>query len=349
MLRSKAIAQVVVIVAVFGLSVAALWFLIISSDTPVEPTDLQEVVVVPVREGTIDREFAVTLSPVLGAPETVFIASDGLVTSIETEVGQTIGNGDEVLSLDNHVRRAMVSPQPIARPLSLNSEGPEVEWLQTYLVELGYLDPSLIDGNFGSNTRRAVREFNEALGLTGVRQFTFDPSMVVWIGADPFVVAELNVQAGSRISVGAEFMSALPELIALEVNEPDEAPPIGGHQWEVTLGSGAHPIDRNSGEVSGPSLLSEVQPEVALDPESSIPATIRLAEPREVQLVPAAAVVLDDTGKRCIYIPAAQGGFAPILVEVTGGGLGIVEIDKDRNLTDVVANPASIGLGDTCT
>src|SRR5688572_12490494 len=48
--------------------------------------------------------------------------------------------------------------------LKLGSSGPDVQALQQKLKNLGF-DPNGVDGNFGSGTDKAVRAFQQAMGL----------------------------------------------------------------------------------------------------------------------------------------------------------------------------------------
>ena len=67
---------------------------------------------------------------------------------------------------------------PLAR-LELGSTGDGVVQLQERLIALGYLSGTA-DGNFGSNTKTAVKRFQAALGLsqTGVATVTLQERCV---------------------------------------------------------------------------------------------------------------------------------------------------------------------------
>lgn len=333
----------ILLVAVSATAVLG-WIALRGPASPVEPTTLDEPVVVPVREGSFDAAFDVTIAPEYGVPPRLFSPVGGLVTSVAAAPGATLAGGDPVLGIDNMLRLAYVADEPLARPLTTGDDGPQVEDLQRYLVDLGLLNG--VDGEFGRATREAVREFNESIGVTGAARSTFDPARVVWIGPGGFEVTTVQVVPGTAVAAGEQLAAGPVPVVDATIDEPDDAPGRRDQSWVLELDDTVVPYPRGGDPVTDDLLaaLSSTDP-----PEEGevIRAEARFAEPQQVAIVPASSVLEDDAGQRCVVVPR-DGGFETVAIDVVGGGLGVVEIDPIDGLTEVVANPTMAGLETTC-
>ena len=106
----------------------------------------------------------------------------------------------------SHVDVSVSNEQPGAnyRSLSLWGKGEDVKKLQERLIELGYLDDKA-DGSFGPNTAEAVKEFNEANGLTGGQ--TADAATQELIFSDraaAYTEPQIPLKIGPQFEVEAE-------------------------------------------------------------------------------------------------------------------------------------------------
>lgn len=108
--------------------------------------------------------------------------------------------------------------QPV---LKLDSEGPDVRSLQTTLRGLGYTgtrgEPLLVDGDFGSNTDEAVRDFQRAHGLEPVDGKVGPDTRTALAQAAqrPLVSESTHPNHGLYAAIGAQLPSGTdPKVIA---------------------------------------------------------------------------------------------------------------------------------------
>jgi hypothetical protein len=105
--------------------------------------------------------------------------------------------------------------------LELNSEGPKVRSLQTALRDLGYTGtsgaPLGVDGDFGSNTDNAVRDFQRAHGLEPVdgRVGADTRAALAQAAQRPLVSESTHPNHGLYAAIGAQLPSGTdPKVIA---------------------------------------------------------------------------------------------------------------------------------------
>ena len=343
--RSALVAFTVVIL---GAAAVGGMILSLNAASPVEPTATSEPILVPVREQRADSSFTLTLESVFTPGRIVYSTSSGLVTTVAAAPGQTLKQGDPVLGIGQRLRPALVSPEPLARTLSVGDEGEDVLWIQQLLEDVGYLAPGAIDGVFGRTTRAAVAEFNEDLGWPAANRNTFFSDRVVWIGPDQIVVGTVLVQAGQLVSAGQPLIVGPANLTAFAVNEPVDAPIPSDVPWEIIIENRRYHYDRSRTVLDDPALLDESSDIAMSIGEEGLVARAVLANPPTVQLIPASAVVLALDGIRCVYVPDGSGGFDSLPITVGGGDLGVVILDQPIPAKEVLANPVTIERRSIC-
>lgn len=267
----------------------------------------------------------------------------GLVTEVRMAAGDTVGDGDVLVVIDGVSRPAVVSPVPFHRHLVLNDRGPDVETLQGLLNRFGYLeaDPN---GVFDRATLSAVQEWGADLGVVG-RVSAFDPGWVIWLPVNTFEVGGVLVEPGrSAPGLGEPIVVGTRSIASIDLLGVDRAPLALTGEWVLeTSGVTIHLVD-GMPEAEDVALLTN-----ALDPSvTELTGVVRLAEPRRVIDVPAAAVVVGADGKLCVYRPDG-GSYRPVPVVIGPGSAASVAVLS--GLTDgdlVLANPGDLLEAPAC-
>lgn len=292
----------------------------------------------------------------LGDAHLVSSESTGTVTQVLTSPGSALTNGVPVIAIGDAVIRAFAQDFPLYRPLVRGDRGPDVEALEMFLRDGGFLDVATIDDVYGVQVDRAVRAFQKDNGYTvdGV----FDPSYVAYVGT-AFTVAAIDVVPGDKVAVDDQIMSGTAPATKVEIKDPDlnPLPPFSGAPLMLLLADSSVSVD-------GTSLDGAAAMEVATALATSgaggttvedgavvryANARIELSEPGAWGTVPSSAVYISDTGVRCAV---DENGTAIPLVDSreSTGQPGIMLVQADlvgmRVLSDVAQAPS--GSLDAC-
>lgn len=286
----------------------------------------------------------------------------GLVQKVLVAPGQTVVSGTPIAVIDDVQRIAMRTPLPFSRSLRSGDKGQDVADLQAALTSLGYY-AGLIDGVYGADTGLAVKAL-QGWGL-GVRapSTTFDPTHVIWLPVDSFVVDEVAFDVATPAPApGTEILSAVRQLwVAALANDAGVPMPQLAEPYVLSIGR------ESFGIVDGPRLSDDVGERVdeaardgvifpreplegQADDTTEFDGTIQLSSPRLQAVVPAGAVVGEaDSDRQCLFIGSGA-SFNPLLVSVTSAGLGTVSVDPPPPAdAAVLANPLDVLPNATCS
>ncbi|WP_157457166.1 peptidoglycan-binding domain-containing protein [Cellulomonas fimi] len=320
------------------------WWFVAATENPTAAAALVKPVIVPVELHDVRAEttVGVRVDDVAGREAAVAVA--GTVTG-ETRPGQELDDGVEVLRVDDHPVRAMVSDAPLWRVLRPGDQGEDVARLQRFLTGLGLYD-GRADGRFGSALGRAVARFNADAGR-GSTKTDFDPGTVVWVGPDPLEVAEPLVSVGSSVAPGTPIVRGPARPGVVVVAEPQGG--IGavgrfGAAATLSVGHAAVAYVPGSGAISAPEAVDAIR--AALAPAVEGTARVTAAEPVTVVMVPASALVQGLDGSLCVYEDPDS---APIAVEPVGGGVGWTHLPATVRIDRVLANPGRALPDSPCT
>lgn len=244
--------------------------------------------------------------------------------------GTVIQPGATLATVDDVPVVAMAGDAPPYRALSAGDKGEDVARLQQFLAATGYLSTAA-DGTYGSSTVRAVRAWNKDHGRRGD---SFDPASIVWIGTGPFDVAEVPVKVGGAASPGQPIAIGPALLEAVEVEEP--AGGIASGAYLVRVGDVAAPYEPGTGLVSDPAAAAAVVAALGRDQGAG---QLVQADPVEVAVIPASAVVTDSDGRTCVFPDATS---AATLIEPVGSAAGAVHLAPDTSIREVLVNPAQV-------
>lgn len=252
-----------------------------------------------------------------------------VVTSVFARAGARIGCGARVLAVDGVPIQALCGREPLWRPLSAVSRGPDATELAGFLHDLGLLRstrPSAQDFT------RAVDAFQRSVGIpaTGV----FDPRLVIWIGGpitpstvlvgvDDSVQPDLQILESGRTLQSATVVPMIKHRGPLLFNVAGQAPTV-----DVTTAGRVADLTKLGSIVQQVSFAQGTTP-------NSVAGTIRLRNPIDVVSVPPSAVVSGSTGT-CVVVAAGKARHAakinvvrsfPDSVQVTGGLRGGQQVE----------------------
>ena len=99
--------------------------------------------------------------------QSINAASSGRLSSVDLEEGDTIQAGSKLFSLDGRPSVAVEGDFSFYRELSVGSQGPDVEQLETILSKNGYA-VGTVDQFFNEETRKGLAEWQKDFGFSGV-------------------------------------------------------------------------------------------------------------------------------------------------------------------------------------
>ena len=334
----------VVVVAIAGV-------IVLSSNVPgatqtdEEPTVSTSTVAVE-RRDLVERE---EVDGTLGYGDTREIASprQGTVTGLPA-AGAVIERGGSLFEVDGRGVPLFYGVKPMWRPLgSAVDDGPDIQQLEENLAALGFAPADMtIDAEWDSDTTRAVRNWQDALGVddTGIVAMTdlvFQPGAVrvadalVDVGASasgPLIEATTTEQLVSiRLDASARDLVAVGDAVQVEL--PDGSVVPGAVTF---LGAVATAGDAASGDTT-----ARIDMQVTLD---STADTAALDEaPVDVQLTRESATGVLAVPVRAL-LALAEGGYA--LEVVDGATTNLVGVEVGAFADGYVEVTGDIAEGD---
>lgn len=267
----------------------------------------------------------------------------GTLTSVP-DSGTGVARDQALYSVDGQPVVLMHGAMPAYRPLSVDTEGPDVRQLEENLAALGYTGFT-VDEEFTSSTADAVERWQEDLGL--------DETGVVELGRVVFAPSDVRVDGvtagtGQPVRPGDTVLtySGTAKAVTVELEAADQRVAAKGAAVEVTLPDDtkvAGTVERVSTVIEpaagqGQEPTTKVEVVVALADQqaaaayalASVDVTFVAQERADVLTVPVAALlalseggygveVVD--GDRSRYVPVKTGLFADGRVEISGDGI----------------------------
>jgi peptidoglycan hydrolase-like protein with peptidoglycan-binding domain len=312
------------------------------TDSPMSSDVQAEPLLVPVTASERAVSVGVGVTVVDEPGQEVLCGRAGTVTGVAATVGDTLESGDILARVDDRPIVGMVATSPLWRDLSESDTGPDVKRLQKFLRQVDRYDGP-VNGTFGAATRRAVAAFNASIGRRDLGG-RFSLETVAWLGPEPLRVSEVAARPGQAVAVGAALLRGPDRPVAITVAEPVGGVPAedGGH--ELVVGDVRAPYVAGSGTVTNSDDVAAVA--VALGSTGEGIGEVVSAAPRTVLVVPSSAVVVDADGATCVFTDVDGPG---IVVEPSGGGLAVVELQPDVALRDVLANPLQVRSEVSCS
>ncbi len=186
-------------VGVAGTLAMVAWLDRNDDDGSVAVEDLVETATAPVETRDLLEE--VDWAATLGFGESVSLLSpiDGTVTAGVT-IGDGYTRGDTIAVIDDQPVALFYGDQPFFRDLTIGDSGPDVELLESNLVQLGYdTDVTVtVDQDFTANTALMIERWQSDLGLEETGGFSVGAAVV----AHGAVVVASGAETGTAIRTG---------------------------------------------------------------------------------------------------------------------------------------------------
>lgn len=271
-----------------------------------------------VRRGSLssDREFNAAVS--YGDPWMITTAATGTVTDAHP-VGTIVGFGDSIVRVDDRPVTLARGTMPMYRALYKgDTEGRDVTQLQAFLLSEGFDAGGRleIDGEFGGNTEKAVKAWQDAAGWPDTgrvdnAQLVFEPQPV-------------RINAATRVGAsfaGAEVTGAEPKVLVDTSTRDRSALPVGteaeidvnGTVLTGTVTAQEQVTTADGGRVWRTTVVSPE--ELPVGTAAKVTVTQTIAE--DVLLVPVAAL-----------LALSEGGFAVEILEGASTRLVRVEVGE---------------------
>lgn len=283
----------------------------------------------------------------------------GVVTSVAAQE-EPLDVGDALYVVGATAVRVVQGEEPFWRPLQAGVKGEDVAQLQRALITLGHLAAGADDGDFGSATTAAVREWQrdlgqERTGTIGLGEVVAVPSL-----PQPLALGE-EIYNGAQLTAGTGSVAARTgEVVAELVLGPDQArliPPEAAISLSYEDASWPVVVSGQSENENSQSVLTLTAPEggpVCGSDCDVLPAVEELALSAAVELSPtvtgpAVPVTAVRTGTDGNYVVLEDGTEVPVTVLGSSGGLAVVEgleVGQIVRLGEQADTPTDEGQGD---
>ncbi|GAA2858782.1 peptidoglycan-binding protein [Streptosporangium fragile] len=263
----------------------------------------------------------------------------GMVSRVRKE-GSVVRRGGWLYQVDGRPVILMYGDIPVYRTLSASASGQDVRQLERNLKALGY-DPGTVDGDFSRLTGRAVREWQDDVGLakTGM----VDASQVA-VASGPVRIAEVTAEPGTPAGQSAVVTTGTRRVVHVDLDSADqrlarigapvtvELPGGDGVRGRISaVGTVAEPVERDGRSTGESTVDLEVTLAASADlgrlDQAPVTVNLRSEEHKDVLSVPVEALLalreggygLRLAGGRVIAVET--GLFAAGRVEVSGDGV----------------------------
>ena len=289
----------------------------------------------------MDREINTSASLLLewDAEQTITLPSvEGTVTQVHIHPGESLSNGQMIVSIDGIGRVAFFSDRGFYRLIDGASTGEDVALLNTMLASFGL--PYSDGDKFTSLTSAGVKQLNK--NMNAPLSAIFDPATIVIV---PFTTTSIEIgdilaQVGGHVSPNATLISTAPRLIGATIIQPSsgfetddngEQTPSSSSAIELPQGSrltvANHEVpveedDRTRVSNQGLGLLEAV----AAQDATSVAAYLLHPSRGDERTVPAAAVVSDAAGGQCVLVKSGAESLRSVHVEAIASSAGRVTL-----------------------
>jgi peptidoglycan hydrolase-like protein with peptidoglycan-binding domain len=242
-----------------------------------------------------------------GDPVPLTSAADGTVTWLPAQ-SRTIKRGGTVLRVDNRRVVLLTGVLPLYRPLTPGVEGPDVLQFERNLRALGY-GGFTVDDTYSGATARAVRAWQEKLGLPRTGTVTSDWAVVA---NGSIRVADLKVRVGDPGADAVLTYTGIAPVVLVNAEADAAAWAEPGATVSVALPNGK----KATGKVTH--VGAKATAKDGEDP--TVPVTVTIADPKATGGLREAPVEVTHTGEQrrnVLTVPVAA------LLALAEGGYGV--------------------------
>ncbi len=305
-------------------------------------------VAITVSVKTTELEFAskVTVSGEMSTPgPLLWSGATGILTSLEFGVGEVLQTGSAIASVDGRVVRSYAADTALYRPLSIGDTGPDVVIAQRILARVLKLDLA-DDGRFGMETLRAVRAYEQGLGLTpsGILR----PEWFVRLPSEDYRVGKILLQVGQGApAMGQPIAEAGFHVTSIAVTANSTGP---DGRYDFAYQGAYFPVSVTGGEFEWQDrekVASLLEAQSPVDGVVAVQGRLALKDPMRGQGIPAASVIRGSDGTSCVLLRTSAMPVDVTVVASAGDGTALIEpvLPEDAQ---VVVNPGEVRGGAEC-
>lgn len=264
----------------------------------------------------------------------------GRLTALSCVPGQEILAGSSPFTVDGAPVVVLATSVPLWREIAVGEDGADVASLESELVRLGGAVEA--DGAWSWHDALAFDALLGGAGVVTTDDGTVPLSAIAWLPSSTSVVAECPVALGTDVGPGTVVAQFAARVSRASVVVPEGA--VEGER-ALAVGNDLVPIGPDGAvtDLAALALLAD-SPEFAEVDRSTTPptmsATLVLATPRSVTVVPPSAVYAVSGDLGCITGPA---GPTPVTIIASQLGRTLVETEPEPGhpLGDVLVHPAA--------
>lgn len=274
---------------------------------------------VPVTTRKYDDRRTVELTVAQGQHVALVSLADGRVTEWSCLVGSETASSGWFLAVDGQRLLNVATAVPPWRDLVIGDRGQDVEALQHELVRLGHDVP--VDGRLDRRTWTVVDQLTRGIGAPGLPAGQIPFASFVWLPEERVQFSECVVGAGALAASGDTVATVGGGLSSLRIARAPATATDGARQIEIDdleIPVAAGGIVADTGALAAIADTPSYRSWLEAEGSATITAVWTLAEPLEVAVVPAKALIqMSSPGRTCVTV---QG--VPVAVEVVGSELG---------------------------
>lgn len=337
-----------------GSPLAAAWILTQKASAVLLEPEKATWVEVIANNGEVSTPASVSL---LWADDAPLVAPSwsGIVQETMLSPMTIVKSGDVIAVVDGVSRKAVHTTQPFYRPLALGDIGADATMLNLFLGAQGLRAASSDEVTY--ETLLGIAEFAGSLGVANAAQVAaFDPAWVVYLPHESVTVDTTSLIVGAPApNPGTAFAELEPVPTLAVVVARTSAAGAAADSSEITVSPTIKVPPEEELVVGGESIsLTEDRTHVsdeglqilraAVQPGTAI-IDARIVSPAGSNqwIVPAGAIVSDQTGRQCLIVRRADTE-APRDVAVLGTATGTSIVSAELRAGDLVAVRPPSGL-----
>lgn len=263
---------------------------------------------------------------------------NGVVTGVEVRVADSVDHGQLLFWLNQEPVLALQTETVFFRDMTEGMTGADVSALQEYLVQFRN-EVITVDGKFGAPTTRAVKRWQQELGVAQTGQVPANRFAVI---EEPFTVATVKIAPWEELS--AQDESPVQGAQTYEISNITSARGIlaPGSYLFVSVGGELPVTFTTTWQAEVEQDLAALVPAEALTEETiTVSGRLKLADPEQAFVLPASALLSVGGSATCIWV---KDGTSPVTdFQVVGSTVSGSVMVQSPSLTadqEVLVNPA---------
>lgn len=293
------------------------------------------------RTVTDERQLRIVAAAIQG-PEVSAGAARGTITAVKVTAGAKLADGVALYQVDGVDRVGFASSVPFYRPIASGTEGEDVAELHRLLVlsgALGALPANPRVATFA--TGQAIADFGESIGAA--RTTTFDPAWLVWLPEKDLTAEAVSVKVGQQAPAQGTTVITTPGRVTSARLSSTNQEPLNfapGVEYVALVDGKEFVVDTATQSIAAtdlPRLRSPKETE-----REGIPATTRRKTALQALAVPSSAVMTNEKGALCLWLPDGK-SYRAVAVTLAGARGGVTNIASGLSPNQqVLSNPAQV-------